>query len=51
MNIFENISGKIKSLILKNKDTLNIKNHNDFQGVVVENPPAEFNYDLSYVGH
>ena len=47
MNIFENISDKIKSLILKNKDTLNIKNHNDFQGVVVENPPAEFNYDLS----
>ena len=47
MNIFEEYIKKITDLISKNKQSLNLDNLNDFKGVVVESPPAEFNYDLS----
>ena len=47
MNIFEEYIKKITDLILKNKKILNLENLNNFKGVVVESPPAEFNFDLS----
>ena len=47
MNIFEKYLIKIKSLIIKNNKELGLINFNDFKGVVVENPPVEFNHDLS----
>ena len=47
MNIFEKFLVNFKSQILENKDKLNLNNLNKFKGVVVENPPVEFNFDLS----
>ncbi len=47
MNIFEEYINKITVLILKNQKFLKLDNLNNFKGVVVESPPAEFNYDLS----
>ena len=47
MNIFEEYIKKITDLISKNKQSLNLDNLNNFKGVVVESPPAEFNFDLS----
>ena len=47
MNIFEEYINKITALILKNQKLLKLDNLNNFKGIVVENPPAEFNFDLS----
>ena len=47
MNIFNLYSEIIKNLIIKNQKILNLKNLNDFKGVTVENPPEEFDYELS----
>tara|TARA_B100001250_G_scaffold632_1_gene577 strand:- start:19 stop:1743 length:1725 start_codon:yes stop_codon:yes gene_type:complete len=47
MNIFEEYIKKITDLISKNKKFLNLNDLNNFKGVVVESPPAEFNFDLS----
>ena len=47
MNIFDKFSKEIKNLILNNKENLKIKEINNFENVVVENPPTEFNFDLS----
>ena len=47
MNIFEEYTSKITSLILKNQKLLKLKNLNKFKGIVVETPPVEFNCDLS----
>ena len=47
MNIFDKFSKEIKLLVLSNKKKLNLNNFNDFKGVVVENPPEEFDHDLS----
>ena len=47
MNIFEEYINKITALILKNQKLLKLDNLNNFKGVVVESPPAEFNFDLS----
>ena len=47
MNIFDKFLHEIKLLLNNNFKTLNLNNFNDFKGVVVENPPAEFNQDLS----
>ena len=47
MNIFEEYIKKITDLIIKNQKSLNLDNLNDFKGIVVENPPVEFNFDLS----
>jgi arginyl-tRNA synthetase len=47
MNIFEKFLINFKSQVLENKNKLSLKNLNEFKGVVVENPPVEFNFDLS----
>ncbi len=47
MNIFEKFLINFKSQILENKNELSLNNLNEFKGVVVENPPVEFNFDLS----
>ena len=47
MNIFDIYSVKIVDLIKKNKKLLQIKDFNNFKGVTVENPPEEFDFDLS----
>ena len=47
MNIFDKFSKEIKLLVLSNKKKLNLNNFNDFKGVAVENPPEEFDHDLS----
>ena len=47
MNIFDKFLHEIKLLLNNNFKTLNLNNFNDFKGVVVENPPVEFNQDLS----
>ena len=47
MNIFEEYLNLIKRLILKNQKKLKLKNLNEFKGVVVEIPPANFDFDLS----
>ena len=47
MNIFEEYLNKIITLILKNQKFLKLENLNEFNGVTVESPPPEFNFDLS----
>ena len=47
MNIFEEYLNKITALILKNQNSLELGNLNNFKGVTVESPPSEFNCDLS----
>jgi len=47
MNIFEIYKKKIQDLVLSNCDKLNIDLKVDFNGVIIEVPPQEFNFDLS----
>ena len=47
MNIFDTYRDKIVDLVIKNKKFLKINDFNDFKGITVENPPEEFDYDLS----
>ncbi len=47
MNIFDEYINKITSLIVKNKDFLELNDLNDFKGITVETPPSEYNFDLS----
>ena len=47
MNIFENYLEKFNNLVLSNLDKLNLEKNINFDGVVIEVPPQEFNYDLS----
>ncbi|MBD1150374.1 arginine--tRNA ligase [Pelagibacterales bacterium SAG-MED29] len=47
MNIFEEYINKITALILENQKLLKLDNLNKFKGIVVESPPAEFDFDLS----
>ena len=47
MNIFDKFLDELKPLILKNKIELGIETINDFKGVTAENPPADFDYDMS----
>ena len=47
MNIFEIYLKKLKDLIIKNYKNLNIEPEINFEGVVIETPPQEFNFDLS----
>ena len=47
MNIFEKKKKKIQSLIIENCESLNIDPKINFEGVVIEVPPQEFNFDLS----
>ena len=47
MNIFENYTQLITELVKKNKSKLKIKEINNFIGVTTENPPSNFDFDLS----
>ena len=47
MNIFEIYKKKIQNLIVENYKSINIDPNINFEGVVIETPPQEFNFDLS----
>ena len=47
MNFFETYLKKIKNLIVKNYKVLNIESEVNMDGVIIETPPIEFNFDLS----
>ena len=47
MNFFETYLKKIKNLINKNYKVLNIESEVNMDGVIIETPPIEFNFDLS----
>jgi arginyl-tRNA synthetase len=47
MNIFQIYKKKINNLILKNCEKLNMGTNVNFDDVVIEIPPQEFNFDLS----
>ena len=47
MNVFEKYLKEIKETILKNLKELNIKDFENFEGVSVEIPPTDFDFDLS----
>ena len=47
MNIFDTYLKKIKILIIDNYKILNIESDTSMNGVVIEIPPLEFNFDLS----
>jgi arginyl-tRNA synthetase len=47
MNIFEIYKRKIQNLIIANCENFNIDPKLSFEGVVIEIPPLEFNFDLS----
>ena len=47
MNIFDTYKKKIENLVLTNFKVLNIDSKTNFQGVVIEIPPHELNFDLS----
>ena len=47
MNLFKIYLNKIKKQILKHKNTLNLKSEKDLENVIVENPPVNFDFDLS----
>ena len=47
MNIFENYLAKIKELVLTNANLLNINDTNKFKGITAENPPSNFDYEIS----
>ena len=47
MNIFEIYQEKIKNLITSNSKIINIESDTNMNGVTVEIPPLDFNFDLS----
>jgi len=47
MNIFEIYKKKIQRLVVANFQNFNIDTNTSFDGVVIEVPPQEFNFDLS----
>ena len=47
MNIFDKYKKKIQDLVIVNCKNFNIDPKEKFEGVVVEVPPLEFNFDLS----
>ncbi len=47
MNIFEDYLEKIKKVVLNKHKELNIEDSSNLNGVVVEVPPIDFDYDLS----
>ena len=47
MNIFDNYLLKITKIILKNKESLNLRNFKNLENVNIEVPPKYFNFDLS----
>ena len=49
MNLFKIYLNKIKKQILKHKNTLNLKSEKNLQNAIVEDPPANFDFDLSSI--
>jgi len=47
MNIFKIYLKKIQNLIIENNEILNLKSDINMEGVIIETPPLELNYDLS----
>ena len=47
MNLFETYTEVIKSKIIKHSDDFNLTGKIDLKNIIVENPPEQFNYDLS----
>ena len=47
MNILDTYLKKIQNLITENYKTLNIESDINMEGIVIEVPPLEFNFDLS----
>tara|TARA_B100000700_G_scaffold303022_1_gene374059 strand:+ start:425 stop:2149 length:1725 start_codon:yes stop_codon:yes gene_type:complete len=47
MNIFNKFSLEIKELVIKYKNDLSLSDLNNFKGLTVENPPSQFDFDLS----
>jgi arginyl-tRNA synthetase len=47
MNIFTNYLQKITNLVKNNQKELQIKDLDNLKGITVENPPPEFDFDLS----
>ena len=47
MNILDQYKNKIQDLVIANIKNLNIEKKIKFEGIVIEIPPQEFNFDLS----
>ncbi len=47
MNLFETYTEVIKSKIIKHSDDFSLTDKIDLKNIIVENPPEQFNYDLS----
>ena len=47
MNIFEYHLAQIKQQILSNKDIFNLEKDDNLKSIILEVPPAQFNFDLS----
>ena len=47
MNIFEHHLAEITKIVLSNKDDLKLDKIDNFKGINLEVPPAQFNFDLS----
>ncbi len=47
MNLFEFYTEVIKNKIIKHSDDFNLTDKIDLKNIIVENPPEQFNYDLS----
>ena len=47
MNLFKIYLDDIKKKIFRNKTIFNIKSQNDLKNIILENPPDEFDFDLS----
>ena len=47
MNIFDIYLQTLQNLIINNCKTLNIESNINMEGVLIETPPLEFNFDLS----
>ena len=47
MNIFEHHLSEIKKIILSEKDLLKLDQIDNLEGVNLEVPPEQFNFDLS----
>ena len=47
MNIFEHHLSEIKKIVLAEKDSLKLKDIKNLNGINLEIPPEQFNFDLS----
>ncbi len=47
MNLFKTYTEAIKNIIIKHSDYFNLTDKTDLKNIIVENPPEQFNHDLS----